>query len=50
MIKELEEVIYVERLKSLNMDGSAALIEWGSRYLQTAVWEGQRLPWGVGLL
>lgn len=36
MIKELEGVIYVERLKSLNMDGSAALTEWGSRYLQTA--------------
>lgn len=36
MIKELEGVIYVERLKSLNMDASAALTEWGSRYLQTA--------------
>ena len=34
MIKELEGVIYVERLKSLNMDGSAALIEWGFWYLQ----------------
>ena len=36
MIKDLEGVIYVERLKSLNMDASAALTEWGSRYLQTA--------------
>jgi len=36
MIKELEGVIYVERLKSLNIDASAVLTEWGPRYLQTA--------------